>query len=628
MYQSFEDSTRPEDGPPRLALLQRKMEREGLAAFLVPRAEAHLGGFVAPCGERLAWLTGFTGSAGLAVVLGGEAAVFTDGRYAIQVREQVDTTHIKPIPLSVTKPADWIAERLEKGASLGFDPWLHSISDIRGLRERLMSGDIKAVSVPNPIDAIWRDRPPRPKSQMRIHPDELAGKSVDAKITEISAVLEKDGSANLILTSPDSICWLLNVRGSDIPHTPVFQAFAVLNQNGKLALFTDATVDADVLTHMGERVHVYPYDGFYGYLAARRHDTFRLDPLSAPFVIAEILGAEQGDARIVEDDDPCLLPKACKNAAEIVGATRAHLYDAVAMAEFLSWLERTIPEGELTEIDAVEKLEEFRRSSNVLRGIAFDTICGAGPNGAVMHYRVTRKSNRTIRHGELLLIDSGGQYPDGTTDITRTVCVGDVGEEEKLCFTRVLQGLIAMSRARWPKGLAGRDLDAVARMPLWLVGQDYDHGTGHGVGAYLGVHEGPAALSRRSDVPLEPGMILSIEPGCYMPGAFGVRIENLVVIEPASAPSEDAPREMLRFRTLTHVPVDRRLIRLEMLTQAERDWLNGYHKRTLELLDGRVSATCREWLEVACSPIPDVSESVRAGDYECSSAKVSAMARL
>jgi Xaa-Pro aminopeptidase len=432
-----------------------------------------------------------------------------------------------------------------------------------------------------------------------VQPDALAGKSHAVKRAQLAEGLREAGQRAAVLTLPESFCWLLNIRGADVPKTPVVQGFAVLHDDGRVSLFVaEAKLDNALRAHLGSEVTLLDPADFAAALG-RLNGPVRVDKASAPLAVSDLLTA--AGVTVVWGDDPCKLPKARKNPAEIAATREAHLRDGAAMVEFLCWLDREAPKGHLTEIAVVEALEGFRRATNALHDISFDTICGAGPNGAIIHYRVTEETNRPIRQGELLVVDSGGQYPDGTTDITRTIAIGDPGDEARECFTRVLQGLIAISRARFPKGLSGRDIDALARYPLWLAGQDYDHGTGHGVGAFLSVHEGPQRISRLSEVPLEPGMILSNEPGYYREGAFGIRLENLIVVEPA-APLGDN-RQQLAFETLTCVPFDRRLILTGWLAPGERDWLNRYHARVRDVLAPRVSAPALEWLTAACAPI-------------------------
>lgn len=601
MFQSFETAFNPEFGADRLASLRAVMAEQNLSAYLVPRSDAHMGEYVAPCDERLAWLTGFSGSAGFCAVLADRAGVFIDGRYTLQVVDQVDTDHFTPIPWPKTQLHDWLLSHLTPGSVVGFDPWLHTVQDIRKLTKSLAAKNIVLRPTDNLIDQIRTEQPARPNAPITAYPLELSGKSAKDKITDILGDAGIATGDHIVLTLPDSICWLLNIRGSDVSHTPIAHCFATIAGDGSVALFTDATLTPEISAHLGKDITVLPYAGFGAYLAALSGGTALIDPASAPQAILDYL--DDSLIKMIEAPDPCQLPKARKNPVEISSTTKAHLRDGAAMCEFLCWLDRTLPQGELTEIDVVKRLESFRRATNMLQDISFETICGSGPNGSIVHYRVTESSNRAINPGELLLVDSGGQYLDGTTDITRTIAVGQVGEAEKSCFTRVLQGMIAMSRACWPKGLAGQHLDAIARVPLWQAGLDYDHGTGHGVGAYLSVHEGPARLSRTGDIPLDAGMILSNEPGYYRAGQFGIRIENLILVEEAPDLTAIEDRQMLRFRTLTHVPIDKSLIQIDMLSQAERDWLNTYHQATFDMLFDHVSADCKDWLRTACAAL-------------------------
>ncbi len=605
MFQSFENTSNPEAGPARLKALRKRMREAEVDAVIIPRSDAHQGEYVAPCDERLAWLTGFTGSAGFALVTLNKAVVFIDGRYRAQVRQQVSLDHFTPVNWPEEKPSDWLIEHLEEGATVAFDPWLHGVDEIDRLATQLEAHGID-TDWAQLVDDIWEDRPARPAAPMAVYPEHLAGQSLAEKCDAVAAALRNEGQAAAVLTLPDSICWLLNVRGGDIPRIPVMHAFAIVQVDGTVDLCTDAPADDDVRAHFGARVKLHPYNGLLDGLEALSGKV-RLDTKSAPIKIWAYLAGLQaldgGKVEPVQGTDPCQLPKACKSDAEIAGARVAHLRDAAAMCEFLCWLDAEAPKGTLTEIDVVKRLEECRVATGALKDISFDTISGAGPNGAIVHYRVTEETNRQVRPGELLLVDSGGQYLDGTTDITRTVAIGDVEDVAAQCFTRVLQGMIAISQTRFPKGLAGRDLDALARAPLWQAGLDYDHGTGHGVGSYLSVHEGPQRLSRISHVPLEPGMILSNEPGYYREGAFGIRIENLIAVQTAPVIDGGDPREMLEFETLTFVPIDRRLIVAEKLTALERDWLNNYHAAVLDKVGPGVTEATQEWLRAACAPI-------------------------
>ncbi|AJE47905.1 aminopeptidase P family protein [Celeribacter indicus] len=594
MFQSFKVTSRPEQAAPRISALRAALHECGLDGYLVPRADAHQGEYVAPCDERLAWLTGFTGSAGFAVVLHERAAIFTDGRYRVQVRAQCDPEIFDYVDWPETSLSDWLA-----GAGvgkIGFDPWLHTVREIETVRGRLGKTGQELVPTPDLIDRIWPDRPPRPAAPVTAQPVDLTGMTSEEKFERIGAAVAETGAEAVVLTLPDSISWLLNIRGMDIAHNPVVQAFAVLSTTGRLVLF-DA---AEKYAHLGPdpRITIRPRSEF-GACLSEMTGKVLLDPGSAPMAVKTLLkGAE-----IVEGEDPCILPKAVKTEAEIAGTREAHLRDGAAVVEFLAWLSEQMPE-ELTEIEIVRKLEECRTATNALREISFDTICGAGPNGAIVHYRVTEETNRALREGELLLIDSGGQYVDGTTDITRTVALADAGAEERAAFTAVLQGMIAISTARFPRGVAGAHLDALARAPLWRMGRDYDHGTGHGVGAYLSVHEGPQRISRLSTLPLREGMILSNEPGYYREGAFGIRIENLIAVQAApELAGADEDRDMLAFETLTYVPIDRTLILADELAPWERDWLNDYHAEVWTRISPRLSDGARDWLRQAVAPI-------------------------
>jgi len=599
MFQSFESHASPDQGPPRLAALRERLRVLGLDGFIIPRADVHQGEYVAARDERLQWLTGFTGSAGFCIVLPEVAGVFIDGRYRTQVKAQVDLGHFTPVPWPEVKPGDWVKENLASGR-VGFDPWLHTGEEVERLQRSLEGTGVTLVSVmENPVDAIWPNQPAAPVGKAFLHPLELAGESHAEKRARLAEGLRPAGQKAAVVTLPDSLCWLLNIRGADVPKNPVLHGFAVLKDDGRVDLFVNpAKLDAAVVAHLGGEVSVHPVEGFAGALKGLPGPV-RVDKGTAPLAVADLLHG----AGVAVDwgDDPCRLPKARKNAAEIAATREAHLRDGAAMVEFLRWLDEALPRGDQTEISVVQALEGFRRATNALHDISFDTICGAGPNGATIHYRVTEETNRPVLAGELLLVDSGAQYLDGTTDITRTVAVGDPGDEARECYTRVLQGLIAISRARFPKGLAGRDIDALARFNLWVAGQDYDHGTGHGVGAFLSVHEGPQRISRMSEVPLEPGMILSNEPGYYREGAFGIRLENLIVVQEAPALGDN--RAQMAFETLTFAPFDRRLILAGELSPAERRWLDGYHAEVLEKLGKRVSGATLAWLKDACAPI-------------------------
>ncbi len=597
MFQDFHATTHPDQGPPRLKALRAEMASAGLQGFLVPRADAHQGEYVAERDARLAWLTGFTGSAGFCAVLPGIAGVFIDGRYRVQVRAEV-AAEFTPVPWPETKLAGWLTERMKPGQRIGFDPWLHTMSEISELRAALERADIALIPTENLVDRIWEDRPYHPNAPFFAHPDALAGESAASKRIRLAEALREAEHRAAVLTLPDSIAWLLNIRGADIPRNPVPHAFAILHDDGRCDLFCGPGQTAALV--LDEGVTAHPRHTLLDALTTL-DSPVRLDPKSAPQQLA--LTLREAGVEIAGGDDPCRLPKARKTEAELAGMREAHLRDGAVMVRFLTWLDETAPQGGLTEIDVVTALEGFRRETNVLRDIAFDTICGAGPHGAIVHYRVTTETNRAISPGDLVLVDSGSQFEDGTTDITRTVIVGEPTAEHRACYTRVLQGLIGLSRIRFPKGLTGAHLDTLARAPLWAAGQDYDHGTGHGVGAYLCVHEGPQGFHRRSTVPLEPGMILSNEPGYYREGAFGIRIENLVAVQEAPVLPGGDDREMLDFETLTWVPFDRRLIDTGLLRSDERDWIDRYHADTLARISPRLEGAALDWLNAACAPL-------------------------
>lgn len=600
MFQTFTAATRPGDGPPRLAALRTYLKSEGLDGFLVPRADAHQGEYVADCDARLAWLTGFTGSAGFAAVLPDVAGVFVDGRYRVQVRAQVADV-FTPVNWPDTSLEDWLTDALPGGGTVGFDPWLHTSAEIARLQTALTPHQISLRPVDNAVDAVWTDRPPRPDGRATTYPEALAGTSSAQKRADIAAALRDSGQAASVLTLPDSINWLLNIRGQDLTHLPVVQAFAIVRDDATVTVFSDP-VKFDQMD-LGDDVSLETWDAFEAALSGLPGPV-RVDAATAPVAVRHIL--DGAGITVSDGADPCLLPKARKTTAEIAGTAQAHLRDAMAVARFLHWFDDTAPHGSLTEIDVARQLEAFRADTGALKDISFDTIAGAGANGAIIHYRVTEETNAPVRPGHLFLIDSGAQYHDGTTDITRTLPVGSPDPEACECFTLVLQGMIAVHRARFPKGVAGMHLDALARAPLWATGRDYDHGTGHGVGVYLSVHEGPQNLSRRGRIPLEPGMILSNEPGYYREGAFGIRIENLIhVIE--APKGADAHRDMLAFGTLTYAPIDRRLIVTDMLSPAERSWLNTYHAEVLEKITPMLAAgghrETADWLALACAPL-------------------------
>ncbi|MGH6890044.1 MAG: aminopeptidase P family protein [Rhizomicrobium sp.] len=595
-FQSFEDQSDAATCAPRLAALRAELDRRGLDGFLVPRADEHQGEYVPKRAERLAWLTAFTGSAGAAVVLRDKAAIFVDGRYTLQVREQTDTHLFEPHDLVSEGPATWIAGNTPKGARIGYDPWLHTASGVELLRNSAARAGAELVPCSsNPVDSVWADQPGPPLVKATPHAQELAGESAESKRTRIAEQLKRRHVDAAAITLPDSICWLLNIRGGDIPHTPFVLSFALLNADGSTDLFMDARKSSPELArHLGNAVRLKDPEEFPAALDALAGKSVLADPAQCAVAVFDRLS--RAGATIQRGPDPCQLPKACKNAVEIEGMRKAHIRDGAALTRFLAWVSREAPNGHLTEIEAAEALEGYRRATESLVDLSFDSISGAAPHAAIPHYRVTRSSNRTIARNEIFLIDSGGQYPDGTTDVTRTMIVGAPTAEMRDRFTRVLKGHIALATVRFPEGTTGAALDAFARKPLWDAGLDYDHGTGHGVGAYLSVHEGPQNISKKPIMQvLKPGMICSNEPGYYKAGEYGIRIENLVVVsEPEELPGGE--RAMMRFETITLAPIDLELVEVSLLTKGERDWLNAYHARVRETLSPLVDAETKAWL--------------------------------
>jgi len=603
-FQSFEDRADRAGDASRVTALRAELKRRGLDGFVVPRADRFQNEYVPPADERLLWLTGFTGSAGLAIVLADRAVIFVDGRYQLQVREEVDETIFAVAHLLENPPPAWIEANLPAATRLGYSPWLHTVDGAERLAKAVAAADASLVAVDdNPLDAVWTDRPPPPAGAVVLHDLRYAGEDVAAKLARVRAATEKPVADALVISDPQAAAWLFNIRGSDIAHTPVALAFALVPREGRPALYLDGRKLGDDVRHRLEELAAVRTEGeFERDLAALGGEkrAVRLDPAICADAIARLVTGNGG--KIVRAGDPVAPMKAVKNAAEIAGARAAQLRDGAAVTRFLAWFDREAPGGRLTEIDAVEALESFRRESGLLKDVSFPTIAGAGPNGAIVHYRVTRRSNRRIAAGELFLVDSGGQYLDGTTDITRTVAVGTPSADMRKNFTRVLKGHIAIARAVFPDGTSGAQLDSFARQFLWQAGLDFDHGTGHGVGSYLSVHEGPARLSKLGGAALERGMILSNEPGYYRAGAYGIRIENLILVIEAP-PVADAEKPLNAFETLTLAPIDTRLIEPAMLGTEESSWLDAYHARVREALAPIVDAPTRDWLIAATAPL-------------------------
>jgi len=592
------------DYPSRLKSLRDEMAKAGLDGFFVPMTDEYQSEYVPPSAQRIEFLSGFTGSAGFIIVLKDKAAFFTDGRYTLQAEQQLPKNLFEVFDTGAKLPSEWIAENAKKGMKLGFDPWLHTEENVERLAAAATRASAEIAPVEkNPIDIIWSDRPAAPRALIFTHDIAYAGQSSQDKRTALADDLKKNNLAAAVITDPASIAWLLNVRGGDVPNTPLPLSFAILRDDATVKWFVDPKkLTTGLQQQLGNAID--PEDQqLFGHALdrlAKEGKPIRIDPAESAHWIVERL--RKAGAKLNFGEDPCILPKALKNKVEVEGMRAAHRRDGAALVKFFAWLEKAAASGELTEMEAQEKLAVFRSGGALYRGPSFNTISGAGPNGAIVHYHSTPATNRKLKQGEFYLLDSGGQYMDGTTDVTRTIAIGTPSPEMKDRFTRVLKGHIALGSARFPEGITGADLDVLARRPLWVVGLDYNHGTGHGVGAYLGVHEGPQGISRRNKVKLQPGMVISNEPGYYKAGAYGIRIENLVVVtEPVDVAGSE--HKMLGFETITLAPIDRNAIDVEMLSKEERDWLNAYHTRVRDSLKPLLDATEQAWLEKATAQI-------------------------
>ncbi|UAK26772.1 aminopeptidase P family protein [Sphingomonas nostoxanthinifaciens] len=591
----------------RLAALRAELSRRSLDGFVVPLTDEHMSEYVGAYAQRLAWLTGFEGSAGTAAVLADAAAIFVDGRYTLQVRAQVSADDWSYQSVPQTNVASWLAEHVGDGARIGYDPWLHTKTWVETAARRLAERGVTLVAVAtNPVDAVWADRPQPSAAVLEVQPDDLAGRNSAEKRQAIADWLAERKADAAVLSALDSIAWTFNVRGTDVARTPVALGFAVANADGTADLFVapEKITDA-VRQHLGNAVRVQPYAAFAGHLATLAGKRVVADPERA---VAAIFGAlEEAGATVLALRDPTVLPRAIKNAAELAGHRAAQARDGAAIARFLHWLSVEAPKGGVDELIAQDRLRAFRAEGGLLRDLSFDTISGAGPNGAIVHYRASAETNRPLEQDSLYLVDSGGQYRDGTTDITRTVAIGTPSAEMRDRFTRVLKGHIALARAVFPEGTRGTQLDTLARQHLWAAGVDYAHGTGHGVGSYLSVHEGPQRISPAGsaqsggDEPLRAGMILSNEPGYYKTGAYGIRIENLVLVEERRI--EGAEKACLGFETLTFAPIDRALIEPALLSREERDWLDAYHAAVRATIAPQLDGAVAEWLDVATAPL-------------------------
>jgi len=611
VFQTFDDLADRLAGPGRLAALRSELARQGFDGYVVPRADAHQNEYVPACEERLAFLTGFTGSAGTVVILPTEAALFVDGRYTLQAPAQVDESAFTVVPLAQERPDRWIEEHLPRGARLGYDPWRTTLDGRDRLAKAVAAaGGILAPLEADPVAAVWPDRPAAPQAPIRLLDLSVAGEDTAAKLRRVQEKLVAEKLDGALISDPHGAAWLFNMRGADVAHTPLPLAWCIVPAEGLPDLFVESMkLSHAVRAALAGHARLHGVSDLDRVLAAfakgnelGRNELgrrVRVDQATAPVRLAGLIEAAGGV--VDKGADPIALLKAQKNPAEIAGMRAAHVRDGVALARFLAWFDAEAPTGRLTEIDAVEALETFRRGTGQLTDVSFPTIAGAGENGAIVHYRVTRTTNRAIHPGELFLLDSGAQYPDGTTDITRTLAVGRPTEEMRRHYTLVLKGHLALSRAVFPEGINGAQLDPLARQYLWAAGLDFDHGTGHGVGAGLSVHEGPARISQLGHVALAEGMILSNEPGYYRTGAYGIRIENLILVERRAV--EGAQKPCLGFSTLTLVPYDRRLIDLALLDAAERAQVDAYHQRVAEALAPELDADVRDWLQAATAPL-------------------------
>jgi len=603
MRQSFDVRGGPQNGRAHLPLLRAALADQRLDGFYIPHEDEYQNEYLPDANERLAWTTGFTGSAGSAIVLLDRAVVFVDGRYTVQARDQLDGDLFEIADLPDPGPFGWLSQQSIKGMRIGYDPRLMSPNALAELEKSgKKSGATIVATLDNPIDLAWEDRPGQPTAPIVVHPLDRAGTSHADKRSEIAEALQSDGAAATVITSPASLAWLFNIRGGDVACSPLPLGRAILRSDGSAQLFTNpGKVDDDLRAHLGNDVSVQPLEALPGALSELSGESVSLDPDVASAWFFETLSA--AGANILRQRDPVALPKARKNSAEIAGTEAAHARDGVAVTRFLYWLATEAQSGDVTEIDAAIQLEAFRDDLEGLKDLSFETISGAGPNGALPHYRVSSASNRQLERGTLYLVDSGGQYLDGTTDITRTVAIGAPSEDMKRHYTLVLKGHIALASVRFPNGTTGTHLDTLARHPLWQAGLDYDHGTGHGVGVYLGVHEGPQRIAKAwNSVPLQPGMIVSNEPGFYREGAYGIRIENLQYVTEACE-IDGGDRPMLGFENLTWAPLARELIEVSLLSPDEHAWVDDYHAKVLDIIGPQVNGEVKAWLEAACAPL-------------------------
>ena len=606
MFQTFEPVSDRSFAGKHLPLLRAEMKARNIDGFIVPHDDEYQNEYIPAYAERLMWVSGYSGSAGAAIIFHDSAVIFTDGRYTLQVRQQADADYFSYTDITETTPDQWLkAGGAKKSSRIGYDPMLHTDANVKRLRQAADTAGFELVSViENPIDAAWKDQPPHPKTPAKPHGEEFAGKLSAEKRGAIAKQLSQAGADGVLITAPPSVAWLLNIRGADVARTPLPLSRALLKKDGKAVLFiAPEKIDNALPGFLGDDVEIRAESDVNEELGKLGADgaAIAIDPALTPSKFVDVL--REAGASIVTMTDPCALPRAAKNDIEISGARAAHIRDGAAVTKFLHWLDTEAQSGEIDEITAAKTLEEFRRDYHDLRDLSFDSISGAGANGAICHYRVSTETNAKLEKGSLFLIDSGGQYPDGTTDITRTVPIGTPSDEMRDRFTRVLKGHIALATTKFPTGTSGHQLDALARRPLWDIGLDYDHGTGHGVGSFMGVHEGPQRIAKAPNAQsLLPGMILSNEPGFYKAGEFGIRIENLIVVQKAD-PMPGGDREMLEFETITMAPINLNLVVTEILSNAERDWLNQYHAKVRESVGPHIPNDLKSWFDQATRTI-------------------------
>jgi Xaa-Pro aminopeptidase len=605
MFQSFVSTSQGSEGPQRLKLLRAEMKNEGVTAFLVPHADEHQNEYLPERAERLAWLTGFTGSAGFCIATLKEAIVFTDGRYTVQVREQIEETSFTPESLTENPPDQWLKSNMGDQDVIGYDPMLVTINQMKAYEKIAALIGCKLQPVDNLIDRVWKDQPEKPAGKVSLHTVKNAGKPADEKIQEIQDLIKHENCDHTLLTDPASLAWLFNIRGNDVIHNPLALGFSIVPASGKPLLFMEnrklGEEETKTLSTLAELHEPESLTTSLKKFADGK--SILCDPNRIHVGLANII--KEAGGNIIHGRDPVILPRAIKNETEIKGARAAHIRDGVAMCKFLCWLDNQAS-GSLTEIDAAKKLEEIRISNaeemgSELKEISFDTISASGPHAALPHYRVNEQSNRTLNAGEIYLVDSGGQYEDGTTDITRTIAIGEPENTVKTDFTLVLKGHIAIDEVRFPEGTRGIDLDSLARHALWQNGKDYAHGTGHGVGSYMNVHEGPQGIHRRAMEILKPGMIISNEPGYYVEDSHGIRIENLIIVKDAVHTGGNIKTHT--FENITWTPIDKRLVDKSLLNEAECNWLDKYHETVMKKLSPYLKGAELEWLESATSPL-------------------------